>query len=614
MMADEMPMKDSPAPPGQRPRRRGTRYLLRGAVLSLIIFALSAGATMWVAVRAMSARDHLQQAAALVEQLREQLKQRDPAATATLARLQARTRAARADTADPAWSLGAHAPLIGDDLLAVRTVAEALDDLAGAGLEPLTEMAGLVDFSALTPRNGRIDLAPIQRSAVQLSAADAAVRQARDRVDAVRVEGLAKQVGIAVAGLQRDLRHAATMTGTAARAAALLPPILGSAEPRSYLVLFQNLAEVRATGGMPGAYVVIEADHGRIEIVDQGMAASDLRTFKKPVLPLRAVDRALYSDKLGRFPANINLTPDFPTTATLAREMYRRRSGVSVDGVFSTDPVALSYLLRVLGPVRVPGGAPLTADNAVPLLLSQIYAADVSLEQQDQYFTAAARATFRTLVGRSVDPAGLMGALIRAARERRVLMWSARAEENRLVAGTVLAGVLPLRDGVNPTIGLFLNDGSGAKLGYYLTHAAEAGVTPRCRTDGRRELTLRVVLGSTAPKSGLSPHVLGLGLAGDPYTVRTNVSIYSPTGGAIAEMRLDGAKHPFAAGRDRRRAVGIMTVDVKPGTRRTLDVTMLTGVPAGGYGEKVTPRLWTTPGLVPWDRMIHSGDGCPGTR
>ena len=60
--------------------------------------------------------------------------------------------------------------------------------------------------------------------------------------------------------------------------------------------------------------------------------------------------------------------------AALARAMYRRREGVSVDGVLATDPVALSYLLHVTGPVRVPQGRPLSAGNAVSMLLSEAYA------------------------------------------------------------------------------------------------------------------------------------------------------------------------------------------------------------------------------------------------
>jgi hypothetical protein len=211
---------------------------------------------------------------------------------------------------------------------------------------------------------------------------------------------------------------------------------------------------------------------------------------------------------------------------------------------------------------------------------------------------------------RPLQPAKLTAELGRAAGERRLLVWSARPAENRLLAGTVLTGVLPVSDGARPTVGIFLNDGSGAKLGYYLTQSAELTVTPECRSDRRREMKLRVTLGSTAPRSGLAPYVLGLGLSGDPYTVRTVVSIYSSTGGAVSRIALDGDPVSFGAGRSRRRAVGIVAVDVAPGTRRTLEATLLTGIPAGRDGT-LSPRLWTTPAVNPWKQSVGLADECP---
>ena len=39
------------------------------------------------------------------------------------------------------------------------------------------------------------------------------------------------------------------------------------------------------------------------------------------------------------------MTPDFPSTAKLARKMWTSQYGGKVDGVISFDPVALSYLM-----------------------------------------------------------------------------------------------------------------------------------------------------------------------------------------------------------------------------------------------------------------------------
>jgi len=367
---------------------------------------------------------------------------------------------------------------------------------------------------------------------------------------------------------------------------------------------------------MPGAFVVVEADHGAVRIVDQGTAAATLRTFDAPVLPLSEDLSDLYTDRLGRFPADVNLTPDFATAAGLAREMYRIRTGRTVDGVVATDPVALSYLLRATGPVTPPTGAPLTADTAVRMLLSEVYLTMPAPEQQDAYFAGAARAVFDALIGRRADPRLAVLALARAAEERRLLMWSANPAEQEEIGRTVLAGALPAEDGAAPTVGVFLNDGSGAKLGYYLTHAAALTVGA-CMEDGTRELRLRVELGSTAPSSGLPPSVLGLGLSGAPYTLRTNVVVFSPVGGAVVDATLDGAPLELGTGVEQARAVSVATVDLPPGVRKTLDMTILTDVlpPAGagsgaGVAEPMRPVLRTTPGITPWALRVTPGPAC----
>src|SRR5262249_4050666 len=150
---------------------------------------------------------------------------------------------------------------------------------------------------------------------------------------------------------------------------------------------------------------------------------------------------------------------------------------------------------------------------------------------QDAYFAAAARAVFEALARGIPHPAAALDALTRAAGERRLLVWSADPAEEASLAGTVLGGGLPERDGAEPTVGVVLTDGSGAKLDYCLRGGAALGFDS-CSPDGRVALRLRVTLTSAAPTSGLSASVTGLHLAGDPYTARTNVSIFSPAGGA----------------------------------------------------------------------------------
>ncbi|HEX5740573.1 MAG TPA: DUF4012 domain-containing protein, partial [Pilimelia sp.] len=425
------------------------------------------------------------------------------------------------------------------------------------------------------------------------------------RIAALDRSGLAGPVREAVDRLRRELAAAAADVRTAARAAALVPPMFGADGPRSYLLVVQNLAEVRATGGLPGAFAVVAADRGRVRVVDQG-SASSLRPFGRPVLPLDRHHRALYSDRLGVYPADVNLTPDFPTAAATLREMYRRRTGRSVDGVLATDPVALTYLLRVQGPIAVAGGPPLSARTAARNLLADTYRRLPSTVAQDRYFAAAARSVFATLTRAPRHPAALLRALGAAAGERRLLVWSARPDEQARLAGTVLAGRLPADDGPTPTVGVFLNDGSGAKLGYYLRQ--QATLRPADCVGGRREYTLTVRLSSAAPRAGLPRAVTGLALGGHPYRLRTNVVVLAPAGGSVVGVTSGGRPVAHGSGMDRGRMAAVTTVHLGPGESREVAVVLRAGPAASA--ARHTPRLWLTPRLTSWSPTVETADGC----
>ena len=106
-----------------------------------------------------------------------------------------------------------------------------------------------------------------------------------------------------------------------------------------------------------------------------------------------------------------------------------------------------------------------------------------------------------------------------------------------------LAGLLPQTPG-RPTIGVFLNDGTGGKIGYYLSN--EIAVTAGdCRTDGRRLLTVKVTLHYTARSSGLPAYVRGPAQLVDPYSLQTNLPV-SRRSVVVWSMRWSTV-HPMAS-------------------------------------------------------------------
>ncbi|GAB3979484.1 hypothetical protein GCM10027615_55990 [Plantactinospora veratri] len=575
------------------------RQLRRILLTALVVGCLLAVAGGWVGLRGWQAGGHLENAASLARELSQQVLDGQTAqARRTLEALQQQTAAARSRTGDVGWRAAGSAPYGGRNMVAVRELAVGVDELARRAFPALVEL----NPQTLLPSSGRLDLAALRGAMPTLVEADSTVHEVRDRILTVPTSGLVPTVRDAVSQLRAELDRLAEVTSAVRRSGALLPTLLGGNGTRTYLAVFQNLAEPRATGGIFGAYAVIRASKGEVKLVKQG-PATDLNTYGKPPLPLSRELRALYTDLPGIYPADVNLTPHFPTAATLIREMYRRAGGGTVDGVLATDPVALSYLLKAIGPVPVPGHPTLTAPTVVRTLLSDTYRRLDKPAQQDNFFAASARAVFDALLKRPVNPRAVAQAVSTAVAERRILFWSAHAGEQRELVDSRLAGVLPEQESVQ-NVGVFLNDGSGAKLGYYLHRSAELTVGD-CRADGSRELHLRLTLRSSAPSSGLSKSVRGLAMSGDPYTARVLVSVFSPVRGSPLRARLDGKATPMGGGVERGRRVGVLAVDVGPGRTRVLEVGLLTPPKASGEAE-----LWLTPGPTPWTTRVSSAPAC----
>jgi hypothetical protein len=580
----------------RRDRRLGRR-VLRVGLLGFFMLALLMA---WVVVRGLQAKSHLLRAAAAVTQLDRQAGSGDVSAQRlSLATLQREAHAARAETADPVWRAMAAVPFAGRNEKTISAVASAVDDLAVRALPPLVEASATLDLRQLAPHAGTIDIAELQRISGPVVNANDAVSQIRERVDGLPTAGLLPQVRVALAQLRAGLLTASRTTATAARAVTLLPPMLGANGPRTYAVLFLNNAELRSAGGIPGSWAILRADAGHVDIVNQG-SALDVNSRLQGGVAVPPDVAAVYTNRAGTFFQDATLGPDFPSTAALASAMLQQAYGVRLDGVVATDPVALAALLKATGPVALPLGGSLTADNAVSLLLSDVYRTVPDPKQQDLFFGLAAKAVFDALSNGQGHAGAVIGSLADAADAGRLSVWSARRGEQAELAASPLAGQLPATDGASkPTIGVFLNDGTAAKLDYYLHEKVDVGAA-NCPAN-RLAYRVRITLTSAVPSSGLPAYVTGAGVPGlVSGSIRTQVYVYAPTGGAVQTATADGSPARLGAGVVAGRSVGIVTVDLAPGQTSTLDVTVLTGVVSTSTrAHDVVPGVRLTPLATP---------------
>lgn len=556
-------------------RRRAAKRVLIGCGIALVVVV---GLGVWLLTDALRAADALEAAKGDVHDLQEQVKVGDTAsADQTLVSLQANSSTAARSTSGPVWTVAALLPWIGPNVQAVHTVAGAVDDLAQHALPSLMEATTLVDPAALAPVDGRVNLAPLQEAAPTIVAANEAVQITAAQLADIDTSSLLNAVAEPVDTLSGQVADVAVTTATAARAAELMPAMLGAEGPRNYLVLVQNNAEQRATGGIPGSVLHLHADGGAVTVVEERSGGS-LSGLAEPVLPLTDAENELFGPLLGTDMRDVTFTPDFPRTGALAKGIWEQQVGGTIDGVLSVDPVALSLVLDATGPVTLPDGTTLSGDNAVQTLLNGVYLDIEDPTEQDAFFADTSKAVFTAVVGGQGDAPAVMDALAESARQGRLMVWSANEDEQAHLTGTVLSGDLRGVDRDSAVIGVYLNDGTQAKLGYYLDLGIEAQAT-ECRPDGSQIVHAVVNLAYNAPAdaANLPAYLVGLDNIVPLGDVQTNVLVYAPEGGGIDSVRVKPDPQGLLAQVHDGMGVGGRTFTLKPGETGTLDLDIVTG-------------------------------------
>ncbi|MET0783605.1 MAG: DUF4012 domain-containing protein [Leifsonia flava] len=554
--------------PATATRRRGRLvWLIVGVVLVAVV-----GAVVWVGVRGWLAKGELEAAAVTAEKLQADIVAGDTAAAGDGAdKLVDHTHEAAALTGDPIWALAEIVPVVGPNLSAVRVLSTQLDAAASGAIRPLTGLAQSVFAESFRPVDGRIDVEPLVAARPAAHSARTVLTDAAAAVGAIDDDGLLGPVADAKTSLATALGQAAGLSATLDDALVIAPVMLGADGPRNYLVLFQNNAELRTAGGIPGAFALVHAEDGLLQLVRQASTADF--SPNGPALPAPAAMAAVFGDGMSSHIQDVTMTPDFTVSADLASAMWERKFGGTVDGVIAVDPVALSYLLGATGPVTLADGSELTTENAVTSLLVDVYTRFPDGAAQDAFFAESAAASFKAITGGAADPKALVSALARAGDENRVALWSNDESVQSVLAGTTLAGLDAAQKELGPeAYGVYLNDATGAKMDPYLDVAMAVGAVPR--DDGRSDVTVTVTLTSTAAADAATsypPVVAGTGFYGvAPGQIATNVTVFAPAGAFDAGVERDGERVEYAPAVVDDRAVSSVGVTLAPGEKAEL--------------------------------------------
>ncbi len=533
------PREPSGGPARQRVRVRTTKRRTRQRLfLGLGVFAiLVVAAVGYLLVTGLQARTQLEAVRAEVRQLRAQISAGDlSGARSTAGELRGHAAQAHDLTDGPVWAAAASVPYVGDPAETVRTVTTSVDRIADKALPALVEASRQLNPRTLRRADGSIDLAPIERVGPSLDSAAATMTAASHAIDASPASTWLGTVNSARTDLHAQLGKLTSTVVSADVAARALPALFGADGPKSYFVSFQNEAELRGLGGLPGAFAILKADRGKISFT---RFESDSALRRVPSgLTFDAGFRNLYGrtgvdaiyDPTSLY-VNSDVSPHFPYAAQIWLAQWQHKTGQRLDGALTLDPTAVSYLLGVSGPAKLPDGTSVSAGNVVRLTQQTAYDRFASdNDKRKQFLLDVARAVSTKLVNGKADTTALVRAAAKAVGEHRLLVYSADPAIEAQLQRTTISGIVPTTGG--PYVGLSLNNSMTGKLDYYLTASLR---WRRIGCGSTREVTATITLTNHA-RADLPKYVLGsYGQPGRPKNKGDNQQVvdYFATQGAL---------------------------------------------------------------------------------
>lgn len=440
----------------------------------------------------------------------------------------------------PAWTIASFIPVYGDDIKLVRGVMEQADILAQDAILPAC--AQLEDFKlGNLLSDGAVNLPMLKELISTVQDVEPVVTSSIDAVEELpephigKVKSLMEKVTGPMAMAKSALSNINEM-------APLLPQMLGDGGMRTYLLMAQQNAELRSTGGLAGSLGPLYVENGKISVGEFIPGAIDLGEEASLYGEVTAEEDALFTNRMANRITDTNFNPDFPRVAHFAKGLYEAGTGQKVDGVIAIDPVFLQYLLSLAGGVDV-AGINVNGDNAAALMLHDAYNM-LSVEQTDQFFSGVAGLAFKQIMGNlgEVGFSNLFKTLGRGIAEHRLLAWMENPEEEELMTLMGCSGALK-DDPAEPELGVYFADETWSKISWYFssnTHVDEGvknsdGTTSyHVTTTMTNNLTLAEAANQVDYITGYHPNKKNR--AG----MFMHVYLVAPAGGTISNITTEG--------------------------------------------------------------------------
>ncbi len=186
------------------------------------------------------------------------------------------------------------------------------------------------------------------------------IDEAEKRIDAIDPKRYPEKIGktevrAKLSNVRDQFKGVASLFVDAKPLLKNIPKILGKDKEQTYLLLFQNENEQRATGGFLTAYAVFKIKNGKMTIAK----SDDIYTLDNSIAVHPAAPREILTYHKGVsqfFIRDSNLSPDLVKTIDLFNSLYAKSGErINYDGVVMLNSKVLVDMLTIFGDTEVNG-------------------------------------------------------------------------------------------------------------------------------------------------------------------------------------------------------------------------------------------------------------------
>jgi len=525
----------------------------------------------------------------------------------------------------PALRIAGTVPLFGRSVDAVAVLADAGRTTASAGSEIANAIARVPGgIAELAPAEGALPIEQIESLAPAIGRArgglEGALRELRALSTSWLVGPVADARDQAVAELDRAVGTAASVDALAGA----LPTLMGAGGERHYFVAAQSPAELRGTGGFMGAYTILTAKGGGVQLGPMRSITDLADLHPKDAPPPPDGFGETYAGFGGTgFWRNLNMDPHAPTSAEMIEALYERVTGDPLDGVIFVDPQALADMLEATGPITDRTlDRTLESGTVVDYLANEAYLQFGSAADRKRVLGAAVLVVFERFLD-GTDPIASFRAVAEAAAGGHLVMHSTDPDVQAALEAAGIAGTVEAPE-AGDLFGVFASNADGTKIDYYVKRSLSYHVT--LEAGGSSNARVQVSAENAAPANPERSYVFGPypGTGLEPGVSAAFVTAYCASGCALEDATLHGRPQGLEAHTERSLTVLSTYVETEPGATSELGLGLRrpdawTGDQLGGtYHLRVRaqPAVQPTHGTISIQAPPGTGivDTTPGMR